>query len=67
MIDLKHIYWTAQLLIHQHGIKARDEANQKLQYFLEADDVKASSLWLYIGGAIEDLQMTPLSSPFKDR
>lgn len=57
MVDLKDIYRTAQLLIHQHGNSARAEAIRKHNYFLNAGDVKASSLWLHIDSAIHDLEM----------
>ena len=52
----------AQLLIHQRGKYARNEADKKLRYFLKADDVKASSLWLNIGSAIEELEKISSSS-----
>lgn len=64
MVDLKDTYRTAQLLIQLHGAEARNEAVRKHKHFLEVGDVRASSLWLHIGSAIEDLEMAS-SSGFK--
>lgn len=54
-MDKKDIYRTAQQLIQQHGAKAPIVADERLQHFLEAEDVKASGVWLAIANAVQDL------------
>lgn len=62
MVDQKDIYQAAHLLIQQHGANAGDESVKMLHYFLKTGDVKASSVWLQIGSAIEDLRMVSAST-----
>lgn len=46
---------SAILLIKQHGKNAEDIAMEKMQRFVEQDDLKGASEWLLIMNAINDL------------
>lgn len=60
MTDQKDIYRAAKLCIHQHGAEAEQMALDRMQSFMDADDVAGASTWLTIAQAIHELQqITP--------
>jgi hypothetical protein len=60
MTDQKDIYRSACLIIKQHGCNAEPWALDKMQDFMDVEDVAAASAWLMIAQAIHKLQkLTP--------
>lgn len=51
-------YRTARILIKEYGDQAADEADRRMQQFIDKDDAKAAAVWLAVGQAISDLLAT---------
>lgn len=49
---------TANLLIQQHGVRARSYAEAMMQHFMQEDDARGAATWLGIIADIEMLQNT---------
>jgi hypothetical protein len=56
MTSSKDIYIPAQLLLKQHGDKAEDVADKRMQELMAKDDAKGAAVWLSISSAIHDLR-----------
>ncbi len=58
MTDQKDIYRAAQLCINHHGENAEKTALDKMQSFIDEEDVVGASAWLMIAQAVKELQQT---------
>lgn len=56
MTDQKDIYRSAQIIINQHGAEAEQYALEKMQDFMDDENVVAAATWLTIAQAVHTLQ-----------